>query len=154
MKKSILIALCATSMGFAAIASAADGVAIVDQIDGSVLVNQGESFVPAVEGQSLNSGDRVMVTKSGSATLVFGKDCTREVRGGTMVTIPAESVCEGGQLVSQNLEPGMGNAPGTNSANTAKSGTGVGATGNGNAGIYTLAAITLAIAAYEIQQSP
>ena len=151
MKKSILIAFCATSMGFAALASAADGVAIVDQIDGSVLVNQGESFVPAVEGQSLNSGDRVMVTKSGSATLVFGKDCTREVRGGTMVTIPAESVCDGGQLVSQNLEPGVGNAPG---ANAAKSGTGMGATGSGNAGIYTLAAITLAIAAYEIQKSP
>lgn len=148
MKKSILIALCATSMGFAAMASAADGVAIIDQMNGSVLVNQGERFVAAVEGQSLNAGDRVMVTKSGNATLMFGKDCTREVRGGTMVTIPAESVCDGGLLVSQNLEPGVGNAPG------AKSGSGVGATGTGNAGIYTLSAVALAIAAYEINRSP
>ena len=151
MKKFIRIALCATSISFAAMASAADGVAIIDQMSGSVLVNQGESFVPAVEGQSLNAGDRVMVTKSGKTTLLFGKDCSREVTGPTMVTIPAQSVCEGGALVSQNLEPGMGNAPGSS---TAKTGSGAGATGSGNAGIYTLAAVTLAIAAYEISRSP
>lgn len=149
MKKSILIALCATSVGFAALVSAQEGtgVAILDEMNGSVLVNQGEKFVAASEGQSLNAGDRLMVTKSGSATLVFGKGCTTEVKGGTMVTIPAQSICDGGQLVTQSLEPGAGAAPGS-------SGTGVGATGSGNAGIYTLAGVTLAIAAYEINRSP
>lgn len=149
MKKSILIALCATSISFAALVSAQEGagVAILDQINGSVLVNQGDRFVAATEGQSLNAGDRLMVTKTGSATLVFGKGCSTEVKAGTMVTIPEQSICEGGQLVTQSLEPGAGSAPGAN-------GTGAGATGSGNAGIYTLAGVTLALAAIEIARSP
>ncbi|MGH8051435.1 MAG: hypothetical protein ACREPB_12315 [Arenimonas sp.] len=149
MKKSILIALCATSISFAAMVSAQEGtgVAILDEVSGSVLVNQGEKFVPATEGQSLNAGDRLMVTKTGNATLVFGKGCTKEVKGGTMVTIPETSICEGGQLLSQSLEPGAGSAPGAK-------GTGLGATGTGNAGIYTLAGIALAIGAYEMSKSP
>lgn len=147
MKKSILVVLCATGIGFAALVSAAENVAILDEMKGSVLVNQGENFVPATEGQSLNSGDRLMVTKSSSATLVFGKDCIAEVKAGTIVTIPEQSICEGGQLVTQNLQPGAGAAPGAE-------GTGVGLTGTGNAGIYTLAGVALAIAAYEITKSP
>ncbi len=147
MKKTILIALCAGSISLASSLSAAEGVAILDEIKGSVLVNQGENFVPGVEGQSLNSGDRVMVTKNGNAIIVFGKDCQTEVKTGTIVTIPEQSICEGGKLVTQSLEPGAGTAPGT-------SGTGVGATGSGNAGIYTLAGVALAIAAYEILKSP
>jgi hypothetical protein len=149
MKKSILTALCATSLSFAALVSAQEGtgVAILDELKGSVLVNQGENFVPATEGQSLNAGDRLMVTKNGNAMLVFGKDCTKEVKAGTMVTIPQQSICEGGQLITQSLEPGAGAAPGAN-------GTALGATGTGNAGIYTLAGVTLAIAAYEISKSP
>jgi len=150
MKKSIITALFAGSVGFAALVSAQDGgnVAILDEMNGSVLVNQGERFVPATEGQSLNAGDRLMVTKNGNAILVFGRGCTTEVKGGTMVTIPAQSICEGGQLVTQSLEPGAGAAPGANG------GTGVGLTGSGNTGIYTLAGVTLAIAAYEISKSP
>ncbi len=151
MKKTILIALCAGSIGFASLLSAAEGdasVAILDEIKGNVLVNQGENFVPGVEGQSLNAGDRVMVTKSGSsATILFGKDCQTEVKTGTIVTIPEHSICEGGQLVTQSLQPGTGTAPGA-------SGNGVGLTGSGNAGIYTLAGVALAIAWYEIQKSP
>lgn len=149
MKKSIVLALCASSLGFAALLSAQEGagVAILDEVNGSVLVNQGEKFVAASEGQSLNAGDRLMVTKSGNAILVFGKDCKTEVKGGTMVTIPERSICDGGQLVTQTLEPGAGTAPGASSS-------GLGATGTGNAGIYTLAGVTLAIAAYEINKSP
>ncbi len=150
MKKSIIIALCATSIGFAALVSAQEGagVAILDEMNGSVLVNQGEKFVPAAEGQSLNAGDRVMVTKSANATLIFGKDCKTEVKGGTMVTIPERSICDGGQLISQSLEPGTGAAPGANG------GTGVGLTGTGNGGITALAVVALAISAYEINKSP
>lgn len=149
MKKSIVLALCATSIGFAALVSAQEGtgVAILDEVKGSVLVNQGEKFVPSTEGQSLNAGDRLMVTKTGSATLVFGNGCSTEVKGGTMVTIPERSICDGGQLVTQSLEPGAGTAAGANTS-------GLGATGTGNAGIYTLAGVTLAIAAYEISRSP
>jgi len=147
MKKSILIALCATSISFAAVVSAAEGGAILDRINGSVMVNQGEKFVPGVEGQTLNPGDRLMVGKTGNAKLVFGKDCETEVKAGTMVTIPELSICEGGQLVTQSLEPGTGNAPGAN-------GSGVGATGNSNTGIYVLAGVALAIDAYEISKSP
>ncbi len=152
MKKSIVLALCATSISFAALVSAQEGngVAILDEVNGSVLVNQGEKFVAASEGQSLNAGDRLMVTKSGNATLVFGKDCKTEVKGGTMVTIPERSICDGGQLVTQALEPGAGAAPGATTASSS----GVGATGTGNAGIYTLAGVALAIAAYEINKSP
>jgi hypothetical protein len=148
MKKSIVLALCASSIGFAALVSAQEnGVAILDEVNGSVLINQGEKFVAATEGQSLNAGDRLMVTKNGSAMLVFDKGCKREVKGGTMVTVPAVSICEGGQLVTQSLEPGAGAAPGANAPS-------LGATGTGNAGIYTLAGVTLAIAAYEISKSP
>lgn len=151
MKKSIVSVLCATSIGFAALVSAQEGsgVAILDEVKGSVLVNQGEKFVAASEGQSLNAGDRLMVTKSGNAILVFGKDCKTEVKGGTMVTIPERSICDGGQLVTQALEPGAGTAAGTTASNS-----GLGATGTGNAGIYTLAGVALAIAAYEISKSP
>jgi len=150
MKKSIIIALCATSISFAALVSAQEGtsVAILDEMNGSVLVNQGEKFVAATEGQSLNAGDRLMVTKNGNAILVFGKGCKTEVKGGTMVTVPEQSICEGGQLLTQSLEPGAGAAPGANG------GTGVGLTGSGNGGIYTLAGVALAIAAYEINKSP
>jgi len=149
MKKSIITALCATSISFAALVSAQDGmgVAILDEMNGSVLVNQGEKFVAATEGQSLNAGDRLMVTKTANATLVFGKDCTTEVKAGTMVTIPERSICDGGQLITQSLEPGAGTAPGSNTA-------GAGATGSGNAGIYGLAGVALAIAAYQINKSP
>jgi hypothetical protein len=149
MKKSILTALCVTGLGFAAIVSAQDGagVAILDEMNGSVLVNQGEKFVAAIEGQSLNAGDRVMVTKTGNARIMFGKDCSTEVKAGTIVTIPESSICEGGQLVTQSLEPGTGAAPGAN-------GTGAGATGSSNTGIYTLAGVALAISAYEILKSP
>jgi hypothetical protein len=149
MKKSILIALCASSLSFAALVSAQDGtgVAILDEMKGSVLVNQGEKFVPAAEGQSLNAGDRLMVTKNGNAILVFGNNCSQEVKAGTMVTIPEQSICNGGQLITQSLEPGAGAAPGAG-------GSGLGATGTGNAGIYTLAGVALAIGAYEISKSP
>lgn len=149
MKKSILIALCATSISFAALVSAQEGagVAILDEMNGSVLVNQGEKFVTATEGQSLNAGDRLMVGKTGNATLVFGKGCTSEVKAGTIVTIPERSICDGGQLITQSMEPGAGAAPGS-------SGSGLGATGTGNAGIYTLSAIALAIGAYEMSKSP
>jgi len=150
MKKFIITTLCATGISFAALVSAQDGmgVAILDEMNGSVLVNQGERFVPATEGQSLNAGDRLMVTKNANATLVFGKGCSTEVKGGTMVTVPEQSICEGGQLVTQSLEPGAGTAPGANG------GTGVGLAGTGNTGIYTLAGVTLAFAAYEISKSP
>ena len=151
MKKSILFAACAASISFASLVSAQDGmnVAILDEVNGSVLVNQGEKFIPATEGQSLNAGDRLMVTKTGNAIIVFGKDCKSEIKAGTMVTIPERSICDGGQLVTQTLEPGAGAAPGANASSS-----GVGATGTGNAGIYTLAGVALAIAAYEINRSP
>lgn len=150
MKKSILTLLCASGIGFASMLTAQEsgvGVAILDQVKGSVLVNQGEKFVPATEGQSLNAGDRLMVTKNGNALLIFGKDCEKEIKAGTMVTIPEQSICDGGQLLSQSLEPGAGAAPGSQTAN-------LGATGTGNAGIYTLSVIALAIGAYEISKSP
>lgn len=148
MKKSIVLALCATSLCFAAAVSAVEGVAILDEVNGTVLVNQGEKFVPATEGQSLNSGDRLMVTKTGNAVLVFGKGCTTEVKAGTMVTIPEQSICDGGQLITQSLEPGAGAAPGGSGTSS------VGATGSGNAGIYTLAGVALIISAIEINKSP
>ncbi|MGH8105947.1 MAG: hypothetical protein ACREO2_06495, partial [Arenimonas sp.] len=119
MKKTILIALCVAGISLASSLSAAEGgmnVAILDEIKGNVLVNQGENFVPGIEGQSLNAGDRVMVTKSGNAIVVFGKDCQTEVKSGTMITIPEQSICDGGKLVTQSLEPGAGTAPGASGA--------------------------------------
>jgi hypothetical protein len=145
MKKIILIAICAGGISLASLLSAAEGgqsVAILDEINGKVLVNQGENFVPGVEGQALNAGDRVMASKSANARIVFGKDCQTDVKANTIVTIPEHSICEGGQLVTQSMEPGAGAAPGA------------GATGTGNTGIYTLAGVALAIAAYEILRSP
>jgi len=148
MKKSIVMTICAASISFSALVSAVEDVAILDEMTGSVLVNQGEKFVTAAEGQSLNQGDRVMTAKNGHAILVFENDCKIEVKASTMVTLPERSVCDGGVLVTQSLEPGAGLAPGANV------GTGVGATGSGNMGIYTLSGVALAIAAYEIMKSP
>jgi hypothetical protein len=137
MKKTILIAFCATSIGFAALLAAAEPatkVAIIDDIDGSVMVNTGEKFVGAVEGQSLKAGDRVMASKTGTATLVFNNDCRSEIKANTMVIIPERSICEGGVMTTQSV--------------------GLGATGTGNAGIYTLSAVALLIGAYEMSKSP
>ena len=144
MKKTILTALCAASISFAALLTAAESapsIAIIDEINGSVMVNTGEKFVGAVEGQSLKAGDRVMASKTGNATLVFENDCRREIKANTMVIIPERSVCEGGVMTAQTIGSPAG-------------GTGVGATGSGNAGIYGLAAAALIIAAIEINKSP
>lgn len=144
MKRTILTALCAASMSFAALLTAAEpgaSVAIIDDINGSVMVNTGEKFVGAVEGQSLKAGDRVMASKTGSAVLVFDNDCRREIKANTMVIIPETSVCAGGVMTAQTV----GGSP---------AGTGVGATGSGNAGIYGLSAAALIIAYIEINKSP
>jgi len=137
MKKTILTALCAASIGFAALLSAqevAPKVAIIDEIDGSVMVNTGEKFVSAIEGQSLKAGDRVMASKNGSAVLIFDDNCRSEIKANTMVIIPERSICEGDKMVSQTV--------------------GGGSTGSGNAGIYGLSAAALIIAALEIHKSP
>ncbi len=143
MKKTILTAVCAASISFAALLTAAEpaaNIAIIDDINGSVMVNTGEKFVGAVEGQSLKAGDRVMASKTGTAVLVFDNDCRREINANTMVIIPERSVCEGGVMTAQTVGP--------------QGGTGVGATGSGNAGIYGLSAAALIIAYIEINKSP
>ena len=137
MKKTILTALCAASISFAALLTAAEpaaNVAIIDEINGSVMVNTGEKFVGAVEGQSLKAGDRVMASKTGTAILVFENDCRKDIQANTMVIIPETSPCLGGAWTSQSV--------------------GTGATGVGNAGIIGLSVAALVIAAIEINKSP
>lgn len=137
MKKTLLTALCAASISFAALLTAAepaDKVAFIDEIKGSVLVNTGEKFVAAVELQSLKPGDRVMASKTATAVVVFENDCRKDVQANTMVIIPETSPCAGGVWATHSV--------------------GAGATGVGNAGIIGLSVAALVIAAIEINKSP
>lgn len=87
-----------------------------------VLVNQGEQFVGAQIGQALATGDRVMVPAGGSSTLTFEDGCAIRVQPETLITVPEQSPCAGGKIVTQRITPPAGStasAAGPTGANAA-----------------------------------
>jgi hypothetical protein len=76
----------------------ADGTsqASVTSISGTVLVNQGQGFQPAVPGQTLRTGDRVIVTARGGAHLLYAGGCGVNLAPGSMATIGTLAPCKVG----------------------------------------------------------
>jgi hypothetical protein len=133
MTKLIAFAL-GSSLAFSALAADAPAPnATFLEGKGRVLVNQGEEFKPAVKGMRLKPGDRIMVQDDGEAKIKFDDDCEYEVEENKISTMPDRSPCAGGSPVVQEMNPAGGNAIGG------------GATGSGNGGVWTMAAIVAAI---------
>jgi hypothetical protein len=73
---------------------------------GGILVNQGQQFVPVQPGTVLGPGDRIMVPAgAGGASLVFGEGCSVPLPPNSLVTLPEQSPCDGGQLIVQQITP-------------------------------------------------
>jgi hypothetical protein len=68
--------------------------ATLTSVKGSVFVDVGEGFksVDAATPVGLHLGDRVMVTKGGSATLKYGLNCSVPLLSPSMTTV-AETAC-------------------------------------------------------------
>ncbi len=75
-------------------------VAQLQAVTGKVLVNQGKGFVPASGLLALNSGDKIMVGKDGSASVLYTTaNCTVDVAASTVVAISDKAPCAEGQTV-------------------------------------------------------
>jgi hypothetical protein len=90
--------------------------ATVTSASGGVMVNQGDAFRPAQVGQVLNTGDRVMVPAGASSSLSFDDGCVLQVQPDTLITIPANSTCAGGDAMAQRVTPSGSTAVGTRTA--------------------------------------
>lgn len=143
MIRLITTAVLASLMAFSvAAADAPAPVATLGSIQGNVVVNQGKEFLPAQAGMRLKPGDRVLVQDQSSASIQFDDNCRVDVDANKLVTIPGRSTCAGDRMVVQSLNPNSGTAIGAVSA------------GGNNAGVLTLAGLTLALDAYLISESP
>lgn len=113
-----IIAAASLSMG-AAFAAGAAPAAHLSALEGSVMVNQGKSFVPAKLGVELVAGDRVLVLKSGQATVTFADGCAVVVKPGKLVTVADQSPCAsaqadagpGADIAAGDSVPGYGDPP-------------------------------------------
>ncbi len=74
------------------VASTAANAAMLENIAGGVKVNHGEGFSSLKGSTDLAPGDRVMVGKGGSASLVYADGCRVKLTSG-VTTIPATSPC-------------------------------------------------------------
>ena len=83
IRTSLLIA----ALLSASIAYAGDANVTLSGQKGTVMVNSGKQFVTAQPGQTLASGDRVMVMQGGRATLTYPNGCVVTVNSGSMVNV-------------------------------------------------------------------
>ena len=83
IRTSLLIA----ALLSASIAYAGDANVTLSGQKGTVMVNSGKQFVTAQPGQTLASGDRVMVMEGGRATLTYPNGCVVTVNSGSMVNV-------------------------------------------------------------------
>lgn len=74
------------------VACSAANAAMIENISGGVKVNRGEGFSPLSGSTDLAPGDRVMVGKGGSASLVYADGCRVSLMTG-VTTVPAKSPC-------------------------------------------------------------
>lgn len=91
----------AVSMLLASSAIAANApVAQLQASNGKVLVNQGKGFVPASGLISLNAGDKIMVGKDSSASVLYTTaNCSVDVAASTVVAVQAKAPCSAGQTI-------------------------------------------------------
>lgn len=75
-------------------------VAQLQAANGKVLVNQGQGFVPAKGTVALNAGDRIMVGKDSSASVLYtAANCKVDVAAATVVSVEASAPCVSGETV-------------------------------------------------------
>lgn len=94
---------------FALATICANGVhaATLKAASGEVFVNTGSGFQTAVEGQSLRSGDRVMIGRSGGhAVIAYDHACEHRVETGNLVTVDAGNPCGNAHGQTSAVQPG------------------------------------------------
>lgn len=74
------------------IASCPAGAATIENIAGGVKVNRGSGFSAQTSPTDLAPGDRIMVSKGGSAHLLYADGCRMKLAQG-VTTVPAASPC-------------------------------------------------------------
>jgi hypothetical protein len=80
---------------FSTLAMAVPAIATLNGIDGKVLVNQGSGFVPASGDLPLTSGQKVMVGKDASASLVLENlGCSIALPAGRVTVISNKLTCD------------------------------------------------------------
>ena len=63
---------------------------------GRVTVSRGGGFLPVRSGGTVSAGDRVLVGRNGSATIVYSPNCRVRVGSGEIATVLATEPCNGG----------------------------------------------------------
>ena len=77
-KFASLLVVASFALAASATATAAEEAAATLRVDrGNVMTSQGGDFATAQSGQTLVSGERLMVTEDSAATVTSGNDCTR-----------------------------------------------------------------------------
>jgi hypothetical protein len=95
-----IIATTATMMLAAPAFAASAPVAQLQAVNGKVLVNQGQGFVPAQGLVALNAGDKIMVGKDSSASVVYtAANCSVDVAAATVMSIAAKAPCAEGETI-------------------------------------------------------
>lgn len=89
-----------------------DANSTLRQIKGNVSVNEGREFSPAKPEMRLKPGDRIMAQGGSGATLVFDDSCSLDIEANKLVTVPDQSTCKCGLLLTQGLTPVGGPAIG------------------------------------------
>jgi len=73
----------------------------VNVLSEKVLINRGGGYAPIGGAASVNPGDMVMASPSGSAEIVYDDGCRKKVDPGSVVTISGPPPCTGGAAQSQ-----------------------------------------------------
>jgi hypothetical protein len=99
MSLKIIAAVAALSVAGPAIAANAP-VAQLQSATGKVLINQGNGFVPANGLVALNAGDKIMVGKDGSASVLYtANGCTVDVAAASVAVVAEKAPCVSGETV-------------------------------------------------------
>jgi hypothetical protein len=96
--------------GYAVGASAVEPSAVLQQPQGRVFVGQATVMTPAQHGMPLYAGNRVMVTASGGATVVYADGCSVALAENSLLAISGPDQCKTGQAVAHTTG-GFQNTP-------------------------------------------
>ena len=96
--------------GYAVGASAVEPSAVLQQPQGRVFVGQATVMTPAQHGMPLYAGNRVVVTASGGATVVYADGCSVALAENSLLAISGPDQCKTGQAVAHTTD-GFQNTP-------------------------------------------
>lgn len=82
----------AAATTIAGVAYAAEPVSLVD-VQGPVLVNSGAGFKSVSQPLALRSGDRVLLSQGGVASVDYGAGCKVQLNVGVPATVQSSSPC-------------------------------------------------------------